>query len=202
MYYSAATILVVLGASYAAVPMYRAFCSATGFAGTPMTDPSKYTADRLIPTEESVTNKRITVRFAAEASDMLPWKFTPQQKEIKVLPGESALAFYTATNKSDQDIIGIATYNVTPGKIAPYFAKVECFCFEEQRLLAGETVDLPILFFVDRDFLDDPSMRGVDDIVLNYVFFKAKHDRRGQLVPVGVQDGVDVHDISTPNLVK
>lgn len=82
-----------------------------------MTDPSRYTAERLIPTEESATNKRITVKFAAEASDMLPWKFTPQQKEIKVLPGESALAFYTATNKSDEDIIGIATYNVTPGKV-------------------------------------------------------------------------------------
>lgn len=69
-------------------------------------------------------------------------------------------------------------------------------------MLAGETVDLPILFFIDKDFLDDPSMRGVDDVVLNYVFFKAKHDRRGQLIPVGVQEGVDVHDISTPNIVK
>ena len=118
MYYSAATILIVLGTSYAAVPMYRAFCSATGFAGTPMTDPSKYTSDRVIPTVESNVNKRIKVKFSAESSDMLPWKFTPQQKEIKVLPGETALAFYTATNNSPDDIIGIATYNVTPGKVS------------------------------------------------------------------------------------
>ena len=118
MYYSAATILIVLGTSYAAVPMYRAFCSATGFAGAPMTDPSKYTSDRVIPTVESNVNKRIKVKFSAESSDMLPWKFTPQQKEIKVLPGETALAFYTATNNSPDDIIGIATYNVTPGKVS------------------------------------------------------------------------------------
>ena len=108
-----------------------------------------------------------------------------------MLPGETSLAFYTAKNTSNKDIIGIATYNVTPDrvsdfaffivctygyisfyKVAPYFSKVECFCFEEQRLLAGEEVDMPLLFFIDKDILEDPSCRGIEDVVLSYTFFR------------------------------
>lgn len=114
--YSTATIILVGGLSYAAVPLYRVFCSATGYAGTPLTDPSKFGADRLTPYENS--ERRITVQFNADSSDSLPWSFSPQQKEVKVLPGETALAFYTAKNDSDEDIIGIATYNVTPNQVS------------------------------------------------------------------------------------
>lgn len=114
--YSTATILLVTGMSYAAVPLYRVFCSATGYGGTPLTDTAKFGADRLIPFANS--ERRITVQFNADASDSLPWSFTPQQKEVMVLPGETALAFYTATNNSDEDIIGIATYNVTPNQVS------------------------------------------------------------------------------------
>ncbi|GAA5858794.1 hypothetical protein JCM1840_006559 [Sporobolomyces johnsonii] len=179
--YSAATILVVTATSYLAVPLYRVFCSATGYAGTPVTDPAKFLKERLIP--RSDIDRRIRVSFNADSSDSLPWTFTPQQKEVRVLPGETALAFYTAKNLSDEDIIGIATYNVTPMNIAPYFAKVECFCFEEQRILAGEEVDLPVFFFIDRDFVDDPLMKDVREVTLSYTFFRARRDSYGNLVP-------------------
>lgn len=101
----------------------------------------------------------------------MPWKFIPQQREVRVLPGETALAFYTATNKSDEDIIGVATYSVTPAQVAPYFSKIQCFCFEEQRLNAGETVDMPVFFFIDPDFVNDPTMTRIDTITLSYTFF-------------------------------
>lgn len=88
-----------------------------------------------------------------------------------MLPGETALAFYTATNKSDQDIIGVATYSVTPGQVAPYFSKIQCFCFEEQRLNAGETVDMPVFFYLDPDMLNDLNMKGIETVTLSYTFF-------------------------------
>jgi hypothetical protein len=104
-------------------------------------------------------------------SDELPWKFIPQQREVRVLPGETALAFYKATNKGDKDIIGVATYSVTPAQCAPYFSKIQCFCFEEQRLNAGETVDMPVFFYLDPDLLNDLNMKGVETVTLNYTFF-------------------------------
>lgn len=88
-----------------------------------------------------------------------------------MLPGETALAFYTATNKSEADIIGVATYSVSPGQVAPYFSKIQCFCFEEQRLNAGETVDMPVFFYIDPEFVNDPNMRNIETITLNYTFF-------------------------------
>ncbi|TFK21191.1 cytochrome c oxidase assembly protein COX11 [Coprinopsis marcescibilis] len=178
--YSSAVILVAVGASYAAVPLYRMFCAATGFAGTPKVGTGRFEAERLVPVESA---RRIKVHFNADKSEQLPWLFTPQQKFVSVLPGESSLAFYTAKNNSSQDIIGIATYNVTPDRVAPYFSKVECFCFEEQKLLAGEEVDMPLLFFIDKDILDDPSCRNVDDVVLSYTFFRARRNKFGHLEP-------------------
>jgi len=186
--YTSAVIILTVGVTYAAVPLYRAFCSATGFAGTPKTDLDKYSADRL---HAVLSAKRIKVHFNADKSTSLPWTFTPQQNFITVLPGETALAFYSAKNVGKEDVIGIATYNVTPAKIAPYFAKVECFCFEEQKLRAGEEVDMPLLFFIDRDFVDDPLMRDVDDVVLSYTFFKARRTEKGQLVPDAPEDVVE-----------
>ena len=115
--------------------------------------------------------KRIRVTFNASVSDVLPWKFVPQQREVRVLPGETALAFYTATNRSDRDIIGVATYSVTPAQLAPYFSKIQCFCFEEQRLNAGETVDMPVFFYLDPDMLDDLNTKGIETVTLSYTFF-------------------------------
>lgn len=173
--------------TYAAVPLYRMFCAATGFAGTPQVGKGKFAADRLVPVDDA---RRIRVHFNADRSEALPWKFSPQQKFVNVLPGETSLAFYRARNNSRQDIIGIATYNVTPDRIAPYFSKVECFCFEEQKLLAGEEVDMPLLFFIDKDFVDDPACRDIDDVVLSYTFFRARRDRNGNLEPDAEEDVV------------
>ncbi|KAG9081945.1 Cytochrome c oxidase assembly protein cox11, mitochondrial [Ceratobasidium sp. 370] len=187
--YTTATVVTAVGATYAAVPLYRAFCSATGFGGIPMTDrdSSRYSAERLVPVN---TAKRIKVHFNADTASALPWQFQPQQRFVNVLPGETSLAFYKAKNKSKEDIIGIATYNVTPAKVAPYFAKVECFCFEEQKLIAGEEVDMPLLFFIDRDIIDDPLMQDVDDVVLSYTFFRARRNARGDLEPDAPQQVV------------
>ncbi|TFK33241.1 cytochrome c oxidase assembly protein CtaG/Cox11-domain-containing protein [Crucibulum laeve] len=185
--YTSAVIIAAVGVTYAAVPLYRMFCAATGFAGTPKVGTGRFEAERLVPVESA---RRIKVHFNADRSEQLPWTFTPQQKFVNVLPGETSLAFYTAKNKSDQDIIGIATYNVTPDRIAPYFSKVECFCFEEQKLLAGEEVDMPLLFFIDKDMLDDPACRGVEDVVLSYTFFKARRNQQGHLEPDAAEDVV------------
>ncbi|KAK7050879.1 Cytochrome c oxidase assembly protein cox11, mitochondrial [Paramarasmius palmivorus] len=178
--YSAAVMIAALGITYAAVPLYRMFCAATGFAGTPNVGTGRFDPERLVPVEEA---RRIKVHFNADRSEQLPWSFKPQQKFVSVLPGETSLAFYTAKNNSNKDIIGIATYNVTPDRIAPYFSKVECFCFEEQKLLAGEEVDMPLLFFIDKDMLDDPACRNVESVVLSYTFFRARRNKYGQLEP-------------------
>ncbi|KAJ9120770.1 hypothetical protein QFC22_002702 [Naganishia vaughanmartiniae] len=190
-YYVAGALILTLGVTYAAVPAYRAFCSATGFSGVPITDPARFLPERLYPSKESALANRITVHFEATASDELKWKFTPQQKYVKVLPGETALAFYTAENWGTEDVIGIATYNTTPSRMAPYFAKVECFCFEQQKIRAGETVDLPVFFFIDRDIIDDSSLVGVDDVVLSYTFFKARRNKQGHLEPDAPLDVVE-----------
>ncbi|OBZ72228.1 Cytochrome c oxidase assembly protein COX11, mitochondrial [Grifola frondosa] len=185
--YTSAVIVLAVGITYAAVPLYRMFCAATGFAGTPKVGMGKFEAERLVPVEGA---KRIKVHFNSDVSDALPWKFVPQQKFVSVLPGETSLAFYKAKNNSTKDIIGIATYNVTPDRIAPYFSKVECFCFEEQKLLAGEEIDMPLLFFIDKDVLDDPSCRGLDDVVLSYTFFRARRNAQGHLEPDAPEDVV------------
>ncbi|KAI2784090.1 hypothetical protein F4815DRAFT_441750 [Daldinia loculata] len=160
-------------------------CQTTGWGGQPIRapghGPSSDDADfdpasRLIPVTDA---RRIRVTFNASVSDVLPWKFVPQQREVRVLPGETALAFYTATNRSDSDIIGVATYSVTPAQVAPYFSKIQCFCFEEQRLNAGETVDMPVFFYLDPDMLNDLNMRGINEVTLSYTFFKAKYDNNG-----------------------
>ena len=101
--------------SYAAVPLYRVFCAATGFAGTPVVGTGKFAPERLVPAEES---RRIKVKFNADTSEALPWRFVPQQKFVSVLPGETSLAFYKAKNLSSEDVIGIATYNVTPDRVS------------------------------------------------------------------------------------
>ncbi|AAW41667.2 aerobic respiration-related protein, putative [Cryptococcus deneoformans JEC21] len=186
--YSAGSLFLALGITYAAVPLYRAFCSATGFAGTPMTDTSRFTPDRLYVTPETEGRKRITVHFQSSSAESLPWKFEPVTKSVRVLPGETALAFYTAKNYGDKDLIGIATYNITPDKIAPYFAKVECFCFEEQKIRAGEEVDLPVFFFIDRDIVEEPQLDNLDDVVLNYTFFRARRNDMGHAVPDAPED--------------
>ncbi|KAI0882400.1 amine oxidase [Annulohypoxylon maeteangense] len=182
MYYTLSIILGTVAFSYGSVPMYKMICQTTGWGGQPIRAPSHGgsgdfdPASRVIPVTDA---RRIRVTFNASVSDILPWKFVPQQREVRVLPGETALAFYTATNRSDSDIIGVATYSVTPAQVAPYFSKIQCFCFEEQRLNAGETVDMPVFFYLDPDLLNDLNMRGINEVTLSYTFFKAKYDNNG-----------------------
>lgn len=168
LYYTSSLIIATLTLSYASVPLYRAICQRTGFGGIPITDSTRFTPDKLQPVPHV---PRIRVTFSSSVSSTLDWKFVPQQREVRVLPGETALAFYTASNLSDKDVIGVATYSVTPGQVAQYFSKIQCFCFEEQKLRAGEMVDMPVFFFIDPEFVSDPAMKGIGEVTLSYTFF-------------------------------
>lgn len=171
--YLVSLAIATLGLSYAAVPMYKVFCRATGYGGTTAADnvATMENAKAMIPVRDA---RKITVSFAAQTSSTLPWTFRPQQREIKVVPGETALAFYTATNTSEAAVTGVATYNVTPMKAGTHFHKVQCFCFDEQRLRPHESVDMPVFFYIDPAFVDDVSMRDVTNICLSYTFFPVK----------------------------
>lgn len=168
-YYFASIGIFFLSLGFSTVPLYRALCQRTGFGGIPITDSRKFSADKLVPVNNK---KRIKVKFSGQSSLLLPWKFIPVQKEIHVVPGETALAFFRAKNMSDEAVTGMATYLVVPEQVAPYFNKIQCFCFEQQKLDPGEEIDMPVFFFIDPDFVTDPSVNQVDDVVLHYSFFK------------------------------
>lgn len=155
-----ATMLVM---AYASVPLYRLFCQKTGYGGT--TQVAKTPSTKVV-------DREITVRFNADVHRDLPWYFKPLQTEIKVKIGENALAFYESQNWSSQPVSGMATYNVTPDKAGIYFNKVACFCFEEQVLSPQQKVEMPVQFFIDPEFAEDPDLRDVDTITLSYTFFK------------------------------
>lgn len=171
MYYFLAVSAAALGVSYAAVPLYQVFCQVTGI-GT-----GRAVADER--TEHVVKMKRqtrrpIKVDFLATATTSINWDFTPTLNEMTVYPGETALAFFTAKNRTDRPITGIATYTVLPYEAALYFNKIQCFCFEEQRLNAQEEIDMPVFFYVDPEYLEDPRLEKVNTITLSYTFFEAK----------------------------
>lgn len=169
--YLSATAIALVGLAYASVPLYRTFCQQTGYAGTPRV---KAAAEELRPVAGS---EPVRVSFVADVSKCLSWRFVPEQKSILVRPGQTALAFYSATNEGSKEVVGMATYSVMPPKAAEYFNKIQCFCFEEQRLAPGEQVDMPIFFYLDPEFAMDPKMDKVKDIVLGYTFFEAKEQQ-------------------------
>ena len=177
------TVVVgMVGLTYAAVPLYRMFCQATGFGGT--VKEGKSVEEKLRRREEEHDDTleqaaaacQLTITFNADVSDGLPWRFQPTQRSVKVHPGQRTLAFYTAHNTSDHAITGVSTYNVAPQQAGAYFNKVQCFCFEEQRLRAGEKVDMPVFFYIDPEFAVDPRMQGIENITLSYTFFKVNED--------------------------
>ncbi|KAJ1661798.1 Cytochrome c oxidase assembly protein cox11, mitochondrial [Coemansia sp. RSA 1813] len=168
--YVGSFVIFFLGISYAAVPLYRLLCKRTGFMGTPKTGPYIRDADTLKPLDD---HRRLRVQFSGQVSTMLNWSFKPEQRQVSVVPGETALAFFKAENKSDKPIVGIATYNVIPEQVAPYFNKIQCFCFDEQQLDPNEEIDMPVFFFIDPEFANDPLMDDIDTIILSYTFFKA-----------------------------
>ncbi len=144
------------------VPLYRLFCAATGFEGT---------TQRAADDTATVSKHMVTVRFNTQVADNLPWRFEPVQNAVRVHLGEETLVFFRAKNLSDHPIIGHATFNVTPAKAGLYFDKIQCFCFSDERLEPGESVDMPVDFFVDPALLKDANARDVDTITLSYTFF-------------------------------
>lgn len=158
---------VMVGASFAAVPLYRAFCQATGFAGTPKIAESA---------PEKMLERKIVVRFNADVDKSLAWKFAAVEDSIELRVGETRLAFYRAENLSGRAITGTATFNVTPLKAAQYFNKIDCFCFTEQRLEAGAAADMPVSFFIDPAIANDPNLSEVTTITLSYMFYESGDD--------------------------
>ncbi|KAI3451343.1 hypothetical protein Pfo_008014 [Paulownia fortunei] len=175
--YLTGLVFAMVGCSYAAVPLYRRFCQATGYGGTVQRRESVEEKIARHAKDGTVTSREIIVQFNADVADGMPWKFVPTQREVRVKPGESALAFYTAENRSSTPITGVSTYNVTPMKAAVYFNKIQCFCFEEQRLLPGEQIDMPVFFYIDPEFETDPKMDGINNLILSYTFFKVSEDK-------------------------
>jgi cytochrome c oxidase assembly protein subunit 11 len=164
----------MIGLAFASVPLYDLFCRVTGFGGT--------TGVAQAP-DAAVGERVITVRFDAGVNSALPWRFTPAQEPMAVRVGETALAFYRARSVADMATVGTATYNVTPLKAAKYFDKIACFCFTEQRLEAGETVDMAVSFFVDPAIMEDRNLDEVNTITLSYTFFPL-HGTEGGAVAV------------------
>jgi len=153
----ASTTLVVFS-----VPLYRLFCAATGAGGT---------VRQSAASESQGSERTITIRFSTDVAPGLAWRFEPRQKEVTVRLGEQALAYFRAQNLSDHQIVGHATYNVTPTKVGIYFNKIQCFCFTEEALDAGQMVDMPVVFFVDPTIARDPNTSEVTTITLAYTFF-------------------------------
>lgn len=162
-----AALIAVMGAMTGLVAysptLYRLFCAATGFGGTTQIAEG---------TDGVNSNRIITVRFDANTARDLPWRFEPVQRAVKVHLGEEKLIFYTAENLTDQPIVGHATFNVTPEKTGLYFKKIQCFCFDDERLEAHQKVDMPVVFFVDRALARDPGAQDVSTITLSYTFFR------------------------------
>jgi cytochrome c oxidase assembly protein subunit 11 len=162
--------LFMLGLAFAAVPLYQMFCQATGYAGT---------TQRATKASATVLERTVTVRFDATVGPNLPWTFEPAQRETTVKFGETSLAFYRATNNSSKPVVGTASFNVTPDQVGVYFNKLECFCFTEQRLEPGETIDMPVSFFVDPAMVQDKDAAHIGQITLSYTFFPVDNPKVG-----------------------
>jgi cytochrome c oxidase assembly protein subunit 11 len=153
----------MLGLSFASVPLYRLFCQVTGYGGTPKT------TDVAAPS--TVSERMITVQFDTNVNSSLPWQFEPAERQVRLRLGEEHLTHFSARNRADHPITGTATFNVVPETAARYFSKIQCFCFEEQTLAAGQEVSMPVLFYVDPALAEDPETRNVKTITLSYTFF-------------------------------
>ncbi|MTI00585.1 cytochrome c oxidase assembly protein [Roseibium sp. RKSG952] len=152
----------MVGAAYAAVPLYDLFCRVTGFGGT--TQIAEAESDRVI-------DRKITVRFDGNVNPKLPWSFKPEQRSVTLRMGETAQLAYIAQNNGELANVGSSTFNVTPLAAGAYFNKIACFCFTEQPLETGERVEMPVVFFVDPAMDEDPELAHVKEITLSYTFF-------------------------------
>jgi cytochrome c oxidase assembly protein subunit 11 len=162
-------VAVMVGAAYAAVPLYSLFCKLTGFAGTP-----------LIASENGsvVGSKQFLVQFDSNVAPGLAWRFAPEQPKLEVRVGETMTVFFRITNLSDRETTGMATYNVQPELIAPYFNKLQCFCFNEMVLKPHESVDVPVVFFIDPEAAKNRDLDKIAAISLSYTFFASKRTEK------------------------
>jgi len=158
-----ATFFGMIGAAYASVPLYRAFCQATGFDGT---------VSRATSAPDTVLGKQITVRFDTNTRD-LPFDFAAEQVSQPVKLGETKLAFFKVTNRADHPITARATFNVVPEQAGAYFRKLQCFCFSDQTIAAGQTVEMPVLYFVDPKYAQDFETKNAKEVTLSYTFYPA-----------------------------
>jgi cytochrome c oxidase assembly protein subunit 11 len=159
-------VVLMVGASYAAVPFYNWFCRATGFNGTTQVATS---APSDAPLE-----RKLTVRFDANVAPGLPWKFQPEQNEIEVRIGEVVTVFYTVTNQAARTTAALAAYNVAPLTVGAYFQKINCFCFTEQTMGPGEKREMPVVFYVDPQLAKDSENDGLNSITLSYTFYPVR----------------------------
>jgi cytochrome c oxidase assembly protein subunit 11 len=174
---------LMVGASFAAVPLYRLFCSATGYGGTPSIG--------LAAAPGGGNGATIRVRFNADTNPALPWSFAPDQTEVSLPLGEEQVAFYHARNQAEAPVTGMALYNVTPEKVGKYFHKTACFCFNQQTLSGGQSMEFPVSFWVDPAIRGDPNTSDVKVITLSYTFFRSLADaaKAGALAKAGAHVG-------------
>jgi cytochrome c oxidase assembly protein subunit 11 len=157
----AAFFVAMIGAAYASVPLYRLFCQVTGFDGT---------VRRAEAAPGQVLAKKITVRFDANVRD-LPWTFKPNQVAQTIKIGETGLAYFTVTNNGAMPMTGRAIYNVVPEQAGAYFQKIQCFCFSDQTIQPGQTVEFPVVYFVDPKYAEDFETKGAGEVTLSYTYF-------------------------------
>ena len=173
-YTAYSVILIIVGMislSYAAVPLYDLFCRTTGFGGTPVVKKDNINV-------KVVNSVDIKIQFNADVAGGLEWNFLPVERQKIVKTGSNTLAFYKAKNISDKEITGVAAFNVTPLKVGKYFSKIDCFCFEEQTLKAGEEVEMPVSFYIDPEIANDPNTQEVKTITLSYTFFNINENQK------------------------
>ena len=165
MFACVGVVATMTGAAFAAVPLYELFCKVTGFGGTP----------RIAESEASrVADRVFTVRFDANVAPGLPWKFEPETPSVDVRAGETITVFYKIRNTSSSESVGIANFNVQPNQLGGWFNKLQCFCFNELTLKPGESMDAPVVFFVDPEIVKERELERVRTITLSYTFFPAK----------------------------
>lgn len=160
----AGLVATMLGLAFASVPLYRLFCQATGYGGVPRR------ADRA---RNEILDRTIRIRFDANVDRSLPWTFLPDQRVMDVKIGDTALAFFKATNNTDAAVTGRAVFNVAPELAGRYFTKIECFCFKQQTLAAHASAEMPVTFFVDPNIVDDEDTKSISEITLSYTFYRS-----------------------------
>jgi len=155
-------VAAMTGLAFAAVPLYRMFCQATGYGVVPQ---------RAERAPDQILDQTIRIRFDANVDPALPWTFAPVQRLIDIKIGETTLAYFKATNNSNVPLSGTAVFNVVPELAGRYFTKIECFCFKQQTLAAGASVEMPVTFFVDPKIVDDEDTKNISEITLSYTFY-------------------------------